>query len=146
MTGVEIKKTCSICLEEGEEVKQYCKCNKEMGLYHKECLTHWVEESGKYICSFCKTHYDLEPDYNMIGYEILDAAVFIIAERRVYRARIYTQIVFLVIMVVLIGGLLLGNAEKHTIEWANRQCILFICIIWFVGFWILKLLKTLPPL
>lgn len=53
-------KTCTICLEEGEDVKHFCKCNKETGLYHKECLKQWVKITWKIKCRFCETRYNNE--------------------------------------------------------------------------------------
>lgn len=50
-------KSCTICLEEGEDVTNYCTCTKSVAAYHRECLREYVKKTGVRRCGFCKEEY-----------------------------------------------------------------------------------------
>lgn len=60
MTGVEIEKmkSCTICLEEGEDVTNYCSCTKSVAAYHRECLREYVKKTGVRRCWFCEDNFE----------------------------------------------------------------------------------------
>lgn len=66
-----------ICLEEGEDVKHFCGCDKEVGLYHKKCLRRWLAKTWEGKCEFCKKRFDGDILFNLQWeYELPRSKIF----------------------------------------------------------------------
>lgn len=56
---LENKKYCIICLESDDKVKHYCRCEKEFGAYHKECLMEYMKKTQRGKCVMCEDEFKI---------------------------------------------------------------------------------------
>jgi len=53
---------CSVCLEDLEAGHSSLRMNKCGHVIHKDCLVHWVAQSGRLSCLLCRSdHFDMVP-------------------------------------------------------------------------------------
>ena len=62
---------CFICLEEGKDVHQFCKCWS-----HETCLQTWRLQKGDILhCETCRAEYTLDPPYALMFCKLLDRCI-----------------------------------------------------------------------